>query len=68
MVSCRNQDQAVKFSKTYFCRTKGLHFVDGASTVCKMYTLRAHNKPNQTYHTMEQMVIDFVLNTWDDKA
>ena len=30
-----------------------------------MYTLRAHTKPNQTNHTMEQMAIDFVLNNSD---
>ena len=38
------------------------------STSHKMYTLRAHTKPNQTNHTMEQMAIDFVLNTWGYKS
>ena len=34
-------------------------------TIHKMYTLRAHTKPKQTNLTLEQMAIDFVLNTWD---
>ena len=38
------------------------------STIHKIYTLRAHTKPNQTNHTMEQMAIDFVLNTWGYKS
>ena len=34
-------------------------------TIHKMYTLRAHTKPKQTNLALEQMAIDFVLNTWD---
>jgi len=31
----------------------------------KMYTLRAHTKPKTIHPTIEQMAIDFTLNTWN---